>query len=128
MSNLDDALTYVETVRNALMDIDVEDLEDSDRLANLLNDAHCLLQTEMELQDSYNKLLKSFCPVELKNDLVSSWNELYEVYADVEDLDDEAWVNCRKTIIGRVEAAQNMLGKYVDEDDVLEELPPHSFN
>ncbi len=61
---------------------------------------------------------------ELKNDLVAVFNELTEIQADFQDLDGQSLTEAdvRESINQRVEDCLKWLGKYVSENDVLEDL------
>ena len=56
---------------------------------------------------------------ELKNDLVASWNEVNEALTSLEQLTIEEIGECLDSIKERLEKAQDWLGKYVNENDVL---------
>lgn len=64
--------------------------------------------------------IKKF-PKELHNDLVTSWNEAKEAAHSLSSLTDEEIIECKNSILTRVKAIRDLLGKYVSEADVLEE-------
>jgi hypothetical protein len=82
---LDDALGRVEDVRNALYDLE------EDSLAESLNQAHYSLQL-------------------LQENIGIVWEELYEVFADYEDMPDADLVRCKTVIKKRIEKAMEGLG------------------
>jgi hypothetical protein len=57
---------------------------------------------------------------EMKNDIVATWNELYEIDADYEDMTNTQLIENRKTIHQRVKDAMRWLGKYVSDEDVID--------
>ena len=59
---------------------------------------------------------------ELKNDLITSWNEVNEALTSLEQLNNEEILECLPAIKNRLYKAQYWLGKYVSEKDVLEYL------
>jgi hypothetical protein len=60
-------------------------------------------------------------PEEINNDLIASWNEINEALTSLEQLTEEEIRECWECIIQRLENAQNLLGKYVSDEEVLEE-------
>lgn len=58
---------------------------------------------------------------ELKNDLVTSWNEIDEALESLALVGSDL-KEAKSAIIERLENAQILLGKYVSEDDILEDL------
>jgi len=61
-------------------------------------------------------------PEEITNDLVVSWNEINEALTSLEQLTNEEIIECLPSIKQRLEYAQNWLGKYVSDEDVLKEI------
>ncbi len=59
---------------------------------------------------------------EMKNDMVAAWNELEEALASLKTLSPEEQEECKDAIINRIDYAFQMLGKYVQEEDIIEEL------
>jgi hypothetical protein len=58
----------------------------------------------------------------LKNDLIASWNEVEEALCSLKELTDNEIVENKEAIKGRLEKALHWLGKYVNEDDIIEEF------
>lgn len=61
-------------------------------------------------------------PVEVKNDLVASWNDAEEVLTDLRELSNNELLDCRRVVADRLERVVYLLGKYVTEDDIIEQL------
>lgn len=59
---------------------------------------------------------------EIKNDLVTSWNEVNEALTSLTDLSNEEIIEALSAIKERLKNAQHWLGKYVSSEDVLEDL------
>ena len=59
---------------------------------------------------------------ELHNDLVTAWNEINEALTSINDLSEQEILSVLPTIKERLGNAQKWIGKYVGENDVLEEL------
>lgn len=59
---------------------------------------------------------------ELKNDLVATYNEVEEVLANFNQLTDEELIEVKETMQTRLTNALYWLGKYVSEDDIIEQL------
>lgn len=59
---------------------------------------------------------------ELKNDLVATYNEVEEVLANFNQLTDEELIEVKETSIMRLTNALYWLGKYVSEDDIIQQL------
>lgn len=60
--------------------------------------------------------------IELKNDLVATYNEVEEVLTDFNQLTDEELIEVKETIKQRLENALHWLGKYVSDEDIIESL------
>jgi len=60
--------------------------------------------------------------VELKNDLVASWNDVEETITSLKELSDYDLVKHRGDILSRLDRVLGLLGKYVSEEDVIETL------
>lgn len=59
---------------------------------------------------------------ELKNDLVATYNEVEEVLTNFEQLTDEEIIEVKETIKQRLKNALYWLDKYVDDEDVIDNL------
>lgn len=59
---------------------------------------------------------------EMKNDMVVAWNELEEALTSMRTLSPAEQKECKDAIINRIDYAFQMLGKYVNDDDVLDDL------
>lgn len=59
---------------------------------------------------------------ELKNDLVATYNEVEEVLANFNQLTDEELIEVKEAMQTRLTNALYWLGKYVSEEDILEQL------
>lgn len=59
---------------------------------------------------------------ELKNDLIATWSEIEETITSINELTDEELIDNKKALLDRLNNALYWLGKYVDENDVIEEL------
>jgi hypothetical protein len=57
------------------------------------------------------KLIRSYMQTNLKETLDEIWNEAYEIYADMEDLNDEELLECRLAIRGRAKALMRLSEK-----------------
>ena len=60
--------------------------------------------------------------IELKNDLVATYNEVEEVLADFEQLTDEELIEVKEAIKNRLKMALQWLGKYVSDEDIITDL------
>ena len=60
--------------------------------------------------------------IELKNDLVVTWNEIEEARTSFKELSDAELIECRDSIQERLEKALYWLDKHVDEEDIIKEL------
>lgn len=60
--------------------------------------------------------------LELKNDLIASWNEVEEALCSLNELTDSEIIENKDAIKSRLKNTLECLGKYVSEDDVMEEL------
>ena len=58
-------------------------------------------------------------PEEINNDLITSWNEVNEALTSLEQLTNDEIIECLSSIKQRLEYAQNWLGKYVSDGEVL---------
>lgn len=61
-------------------------------------------------------------PVEVKNDLVASWNDAEEVLTDLRTLSNNELLDCRRIMAERLSRVVDLLGKYVTDEDVIESL------
>lgn len=61
-------------------------------------------------------------PREVKNDLVSSWNDAQDVLTDLRTLPDNELPVCRRIMAERLGRVVHLLGKYVTDEDVIESL------
>ena len=59
---------------------------------------------------------------ELKNDLIASWNDVEEAHASITTLNNSDLLICRQSIAKRLERVKYLLGKYVDEKDIIKEI------
>jgi hypothetical protein len=59
---------------------------------------------------------------EMKNDMVVAWNELEEALTSLKTLSPEEQEECKDAIVNRIDYAFQMLGKYVQDDDIIEML------
>ena len=59
---------------------------------------------------------------ELKNDLIASWNDVEEVCTNFATLHDSDLLFCRQSIVERLERVKYLLGKYVNEKDIIEQI------
>lgn len=59
---------------------------------------------------------------EMKNDMVVAWNELEEALTSLKTLSPEEQEECKDAIVKRIDYAFQMLGKYVNDDDVCSDL------
>ena len=60
--------------------------------------------------------------LELKNDLVATYNEVEEVLTNFNQLTDEEIIQVKETMINRLTCALHWLGKYVSEEDIIEQI------
>lgn len=61
-------------------------------------------------------------PVEVKNDLVASWNDAQDVLTDLRTLPDSELPVCRRIMSERLGRVVDLLGKYVTDEDIIESL------
>ena len=59
---------------------------------------------------------------ELNNDLVAAWNEVNEAIIDLEVLDLSDMIAVLPDILQRLHNARHWLGKYVSDQDVIQDL------
>jgi hypothetical protein len=59
---------------------------------------------------------------ELKRDLMVTWNEIEELHESLLTLSDEELIECRDSLIKRVEKVSNRLDKHVSETDIVQML------
>jgi hypothetical protein len=67
-------------------------------------------------------MLSEVSETELRNDLVATYNEVEEVLTNFNQLTDEELIETKEATIMRLTNALYWLGKYVSEDDIIEQL------
>lgn len=67
-------------------------------------------------------MIQGISETELKNDLVVTYNEVEEVLANFNQLTNEELVEVKEVIKMRLNNALYWLGKYVSEEDIIQEL------
>ena len=65
---------------------------------------------------------KGFTETEIKNDLIAAWNEAEELNCSLNSLTDRELIECRDALKERAKYILHWLGKYVSENDIIEEL------
>lgn len=59
---------------------------------------------------------------ELKNDLIASFNEAEELHTSFTSISNEELIECKDSLIERIEKLKYCLGKYVSDEDIIENL------
>jgi len=57
---------------------------------------------------------------ELKNDLIASWNDTEDLFTSFSELSNDELIEFRLVMAEKLGRIRDLLGKYVDENDIIE--------